>query len=274
MARAALVACLVGVPGGHGPARRRVVHQRRPDVCRAERCRRHGVRRRRSLLPAHRHLGAHVQRVRAGCRVPAAVRRDPCRRGRSSERRAQARAAAPHVRSGARRGQGAGGVLADRRHGAPALPGALRAAAAGVHAGGAGAQPARAELGSGDVPGAVRGAHRRDVPTGRRGAAGPGPGRARGPCRGRGGQPAGRAGLQQHAAGAPARLAGGHAERAHQQCDGHARGVAVALQCSPTASSPGARGDPPRRRRGNRTARRPGGSRPRSRCPGSGAGRA
>ena len=49
----------------------------------------------------------------------------------------------------------------DRRHRAPPGPAALRAAAAGLHPGADGAQPARAVLGRGDVPGAVR----RSTPT-------------------------------------------------------------------------------------------------------------
>ena len=63
-------------------------------------------------------------------------------------------------RPGHRR-QGAGRLLADRRHRPAAVPAALRPAAAGVHPGAGGAQPARPLLGRGDLPDAVR----RSTPT-------------------------------------------------------------------------------------------------------------
>ena len=78
-----------------------------------------------------------------------------------------ARSPSPPRRSPATRRQGAGRVLADRRHRAPAGPAALRAAAAGVHPGPRGPRPAGPVLGRGDVPDAVRRAHRRHVPPGR-----------------------------------------------------------------------------------------------------------
>ena len=64
--------------------------------------------RRRGVFAARRHLGADLQRVRAGGGVPAAVRRDPRRRGRSAERRAEARAAAADAGVLAHRGEGGG----------------------------------------------------------------------------------------------------------------------------------------------------------------------
>ena len=58
-------------------------------------------------------------------------------------------------------------VHAVRRHGAPPRPAAHPAAAAGVHPGARGAQPARDELGRRDVPRRLRAVHRRDGPPGR-----------------------------------------------------------------------------------------------------------
>ena len=76
-------------------------------VRRAERPERHRCRRRRSVLAAGRHLGADVQRVRAGRRVPAAVRRHSPRLRRPPERRAEDRDAASAVAVRAHLDQGA-----------------------------------------------------------------------------------------------------------------------------------------------------------------------
>src|SRR5215471_6848304 len=106
MAGAALVARVVGAARRRRPARGRVVHRRGAHVRRVERLRRDRGRGRRSDFAARRHLGAHLQRLRAGRGVPAAVRRDSRRLRRSPERRAEAGAAAADA-----------GVLADRREG-------------------------------------------------------------------------------------------------------------------------------------------------------------
>src|SRR5205807_2087187 len=59
---------------------------------------RSGGGRRRGVLAARRHLGADLQRLRAGGGIPAAVRRHPARDRRPPERRAEARAPASDAR--------------------------------------------------------------------------------------------------------------------------------------------------------------------------------
>ena len=152
----------------------------------------------------HDHRGRLDRRAAAAAR-PAYPRRR-AHRGRLADRPG-------HRRQGARR------LLADRRHRAPAVPAALRAAAAGVHPGARGARPARPLLGRGDLPDAVRAAHRRHVPPGRPAAAGPRPGQPRRLRGDRRGQPARHARLDQHAARPPARLAGRRRRRRGRAAD-------------------------------------------------------
>ena len=116
MARTGGIAIVVGAAPRHGAAGRSLVHQRRPHLCRSERIERNRRGRGRSALSAHRNLGAHVQRLRIGRRLPSAIRCDSTGCGRPAERRAQTRNAARHVALCAHRGQGPGaaGGLADR----------------------------------------------------------------------------------------------------------------------------------------------------------------
>ena len=190
-----------------------MIENSRPDPGRGVRRRQRGARRhrrrdalrrdqRRPVPGAHRgddgpdhrdHRGRLVRRPPAAARPAHPRRRDHRRRVEHRDRH---------------RREGAGGVLADRRHRAPAVPAALQAAAAGVHPGARRARPAGAVVGRRDVPGAVRRAHRRHVPPGRPGAdrAGRVPaGRLRRGRRRHAGELAGR---HEHPADAPARLAG------------------------------------------------------------------
>ena len=82
MARTDDVARVVGDAAVDGTAGRGVIHQRRAHLRRSQRSERDGRRRRRSLLAAHRRLGADLQRLRACRRVPVSVRRHPSRRRR------------------------------------------------------------------------------------------------------------------------------------------------------------------------------------------------
>ena len=105
MARAAGVARVVGHAPADRTAGRGVVHQRRAHLRGAERLRRHGRGRWRSVFAAGRRLGADLQRLRAGGRVPPPVRRHSRRRRGSTERRAEAGTTAADARVLARRRQ-------------------------------------------------------------------------------------------------------------------------------------------------------------------------
>ena len=126
--------------------------------------------------------------------------------------------AASSDRPGHRR-QGAGRLLADRRHRTPAGPAALRPAAAGVHPGAGGAQPARPLAGawrrswcrSCSTPTTCSARSTRRCSALDRAE----PGRLRGD---RGGQPARHPRLDQHPAGAPARLAGRRRPTGAERC--------------------------------------------------------
>ena len=116
MARAPGLEFVVGDAHPHRAARRRVVHRRDADVCRAERLFRHGSGCRRSVLAAHRRVGPDFQCVRTGSCFPAAVCRHPARRRRPTDRSAEDRIAASNAGLSAHRGQGLGSSawLADR----------------------------------------------------------------------------------------------------------------------------------------------------------------
>src|SRR5262249_29247025 len=77
VARAHGIAVVVDFPGSHRSAHRLLVHPGHANLRRSERPWRDGGWRRRGVLAARRDLGANLQRVRAGRRLPPAVRRDP-----------------------------------------------------------------------------------------------------------------------------------------------------------------------------------------------------
>ena len=117
------------------------------------------------MLSGETSVGAHpIGAVRTMERIIDAVETDTHRRARAGAPLAVAlrgdRARGQGRRRGAR-GQGAGHVHADRRDRPPAGRAAPAPAAAGLHRRRAGAQPAGAVLGRGDVPGALGAAHRR-----------------------------------------------------------------------------------------------------------------
>ena len=117
------------------------------------------------MLSGETSVGAHpVGAVRTMERIIDAVETDTCRcrdlARRSRSRSGGDRAGGQGRRRGAR-GQGAGHVHPDRRDRPPAGRAAPASAAAGLHRRRAGAQPAGAVVGRGDVPRAVGVAHRR-----------------------------------------------------------------------------------------------------------------